>query len=79
MNQDVDQAIVECMADPATIQYGNDLIDIVTAHKNGEINLAEYKYLIMELRDVRAANDLAANEVALRYVVAACNLAFKAV
>lgn len=79
MNQEVDQAIVECMADPATIGFGNEIIDIVTAHKNGEINVAEYKYLIMEMRDVRAAQDLAGNEVALRYVVAACNLAFKAV
>ena len=78
-NAELDQAIVECLGDPATMAYGNEVIDIITAAKNGEITQFEAQYLIMEMRDVRAAEALAGQEVALRYLVAACNLALKAV
>lgn len=41
----------------------------------GNLSLDERNYLIQEIRDVRAAQECAGNEVAFRYVVQACNLA----
>lgn len=41
----------------------------------GNLTIDERNYLLQEIRDVRAAQDCAGNEVAFRYVVQACNVA----
>ena len=41
----------------------------------GNISLDERNYLLQEIRDIRAAQDCAGNEVAFRYIVKACNIA----
>ena len=41
----------------------------------GNISLDERNYLLQEIRDIRAAQECAGNEVLFRYVVQACNIA----
>jgi hypothetical protein len=45
----------------------------------GNISPEERDYLLTEIRDIRAAQDCAGNEVAFRYIVQACNIAMKLV
>ena len=41
----------------------------------GNLTVDERNYLLQEIRDVRAAQECAGNEVAFRYIVQACNIA----
>lgn len=41
----------------------------------GNISAEEKNYLLTEIRDIRAAQACADNEVAFRYIVQACNVA----
>ena len=43
------------------------------------ISLDERNYLLQEIRDIRAAQECAGNEVLFRYVVQACNIAMAVV
>ena len=70
-----DSAVLECLFDPRTLGYGNELIDIVTAYKKDEITELEAKILVFEIRDVRAREELIANQLALAAVTAAANQA----
>ena len=70
-----DSAVLECLFDPRTVGYGNELIDIVTAFKRGEINELEAKILVFEIRDVRAREALIANQLAMAAVYQAANQA----
>jgi hypothetical protein len=45
----------------------------------GNISLDEKNYLLQEIRDIRAAQECAGNEVLFRYVVQACNIAMAVV
>lgn len=45
----------------------------------GNISLDERNYLLQEIRDIRAAQECAGNEVLFRYVVQACNIAIAVV
>ena len=45
----------------------------------GNISLDEKNYLLQEIRDIRAAQECAGNEVAFRYIVQACNIAMAVV
>ena len=45
----------------------------------GNISLDERNYLLQEIRDIRAAQECAGNEVAFRYIVQACNIAIAVV
>jgi hypothetical protein len=60
-------------------ELGQELEQIMTAWSQGQLSLEERDYLIAEVRDVRAAEQCAGNEVAFRYVVEACNLLAKVV
>jgi Pyruvate/2-oxoacid:ferredoxin oxidoreductase gamma subunit len=70
-----DSAVLECLFDPRTLGYGNELIDIVTAYKRNEITELEAKILVFEIRDVRAKEELIANQLALNAVYQAANQA----
>jgi hypothetical protein len=70
-----DSAVMECLFDPRTVGYGNELIDIVTAFKRGEINELEAKILVFEIRDVRAREALITNQLAYSAVYTAANQA----
>jgi hypothetical protein len=45
----------------------------------GNISVEERNYLLAEIRDIRAAQECAGNEVLFRYVVQACNIAMAVV
>jgi hypothetical protein len=60
-------------------ELGQELEQIMTAWSQGQLSLEERDYLIAEVRDVRAAEQCAGNEIAFRYVVEACNLLAKVV
>lgn len=45
----------------------------------GNISEEERNYLLQEIRDIRAAQECAGNEVLFRYVVQACNIAMAVV
>jgi hypothetical protein len=45
----------------------------------GNISVEEKNYLLTEIRDIRAAQECAGNEVAFRYIVQACNIAMAVV
>jgi hypothetical protein len=45
----------------------------------GNISLDERNYLLQEIRDIRAAQECAGNEIAFRYIVQACNIAMAVV
>jgi hypothetical protein len=52
---------------------------IIAAYKNGDISQEEKDYLVAEIRDIRAAQECADNEVMFRMVVSACNIALSVV
>jgi hypothetical protein len=52
---------------------------IVEQCQLGNINEEERNYLLQEIRDIRAAQECAGNEVLFRYVVKACNIAMSVV
>lgn len=52
-----------------------ELDSIVAAYEQGQISPEEYQYLLCEIRDVRAANELAGDEKAFRYIVMLTNVA----
>ena len=45
----------------------------------GNLTVDERNYLLQEIRDVKAAQECAGNEVAFRYIVQACNIAMAVV
>jgi hypothetical protein len=63
----------------ANPELGTELEQIMTAWSQQQISTEERDYMINEIRDVRAAQSCAGNEVAFRYVVEACNLLAKVV
>lgn len=50
---------------------------IVEQCQMGNISEEEQNYLLQEIRDIRAAQECAGNEVIFRQVVQACNIAMK--
>jgi hypothetical protein len=48
-------------------------------YQMGNISSEERNYLLMEIRDIRAAQDCAGNEQMVRYLVQACNMAMAVV
>ncbi len=45
------------------------------AYENGDIDRNERDYLLLEIRDIRAAQDCAGNEQLARQIYQACNVA----
>ena len=56
-------------------QLEQEVQSIVEAYQLGSINEEERNYLLMEIRDIKAANECAHDEQVFRYVVQACNMA----
>lgn len=62
------------LMDPACQNIAKDLQVIEESFALGHLLLEERNHLIAEIRDIRAAQECAGNELAMRYVVQACNL-----
>ena len=56
-----------------------EIQEIQENYKAGNISLNEKNWLLGEIRDIRAAQECAGNEVMFRYVVEACNMAISVV
>jgi len=52
-----------------------EISNIEAAYRSGQLSLEERNYLLLEIRDVRAAQECADNEQMFRYVVQAVQLA----
>lgn len=52
-----------------------EISNIESAYRAGQLSLEERNYLLLEIRDVRAAQECADNEQMFRYVVQAVQLA----
>jgi hypothetical protein len=51
-------------------------IELITnAYSEGRLSAEEKEYLLREIRDVRAAQECADNEILFRQIVAACEIA----
>lgn len=50
---------------------------IVEQCQMGNISEEEQNYLLQEIRDIRAAQECAGNEILFRHIVQACNIAMK--
>lgn len=62
-------------SDPIACQLAEEIEGILTAYTNGELSAEEKNYLLEEIRDIKAANQMAQNEIAVRYIAQACNVA----
>jgi hypothetical protein len=61
------------MAGPAA-ELANELLLITEQYQDGELNREEYGYLVQEIADVRAQQELAHDEIACRYIVDAATM-----
>ncbi len=48
-------------------------------YNQGQLSIDERNYLLEQIRDIRAAQECAGNEVMFRYFVDACNIAISLV
>lgn len=58
------------MGGPASV-LANELLVIREQYENQELSVEEYQYLVNQIAEVRAAQELATDEQACRYIVAA--------
>ena len=52
-----------------------EISNIEAAYRNGQLSLEERNYLLMEIKEVRAAQECADNEQMFRYIVQAVHVA----
>lgn len=57
------------------MELEQEIAQITEALAQGQITREEHDYLVTEIRDVRAAQELAGDEKGFRYVVMAANAA----
>lgn len=60
-------------------QLANELLVIHENHQQGQLTTEEYQFLLQEIADIRAQQELASDEIACRYIVAAAKLLASAV
>ena len=57
--------------DGPAASLAQDLLNFEQQYKDGDLNKEEYDFLVKQIVEVRAAQELADDEVACRYIVAA--------
>ena len=57
----------------------NELLVLADQYQSGQLSLEEYQFLLQQIAEVRAAQELASDEQALRYIVQAANVLAKVV
>jgi hypothetical protein len=62
------------VVDPILIDIATEMQSIEDAYERGDLSLDERLHLINEIRDIRAAECCAGNELAIRHLVQVCNL-----
>ena len=54
-------------------KLANELLVIREQYESNELSLEEYRFLVKEIADVRAQQELANDELACRYIIAAAS------
>ena len=67
------------VVDPLFTNVATEMQSIEDAFQRGDLSSEERDYLITEVRDVRAAQICAGNEIAFRHLVQICNVLLKLV
>ena len=62
------------LVDPVFQNIATEMQTIEDAYSRGDLTAEERHHLISEIRDVRAAQVTAGNELAFRHLVQVCNL-----
>lgn len=65
-------------AGPAS-QLANELLVIRENYEAGHLTSEEYTFLLQEIADIRAQQELASDEIACRWIVAAAQVLISAV
>jgi hypothetical protein len=60
-------------------QLANELLVLTDQRATGELSQEEFDYLVREIADIRAQQDLANDEIACRWIVAAALAVLSAV
>ena len=60
------------MGGPAAA-LANELLVLREQYETGQLNLEEYQFLVQQVAEVKAAQELSTDEQAFRYIVAAAN------
>ena len=60
------------MGGPAA-SLANELLVLAEQHQSGQLSTEEYQFLLQQIAEVRAAQELATDEQALRYIVQAAS------
>jgi hypothetical protein len=60
--------------DPMFVEIATEMQSIEDAYSRGDLSADERLHLIAEIRDIRAAQVCAGNEIAIRHLVQVCNL-----
>jgi polyhydroxyalkanoate synthesis regulator phasin len=72
-------AVLESLREQAGIagpaaELANELLTLADQYEKGELNREEFNYLVQEIADVRAQQELAHDEIACRYIVDAATI-----
>jgi hypothetical protein len=62
------------LVDPVFFNIATEMQSIEDAYSRGDLSSEERHHLISEIRDVRAAQECAGNEIAFRHLVQVCNV-----
>jgi hypothetical protein len=62
------------LVDPVFTSIATEMQSIEDAYARGDLSAEERHHLISEIRDVRAAEVTAGNEIAFRHLVQVCSL-----
>jgi hypothetical protein len=62
------------LVDPVFTGIATEMQSIEDAYARGDLSVAERHHLISEMRDIRAAEVCAGNEIAFRHLVQVCTL-----
>jgi hypothetical protein len=65
------------LVDPVFFDIATEMQSIEDAYSRGDLSADERQHLILEIRDIRAAEICAGNEIAFRHLVQVCNLLAK--
>lgn len=62
------------LVDPVFFDIATEMQSIEDAYSRGDLTSEERHHLISEVRDIRAAQVCAGNEIAFRHLVQVCNV-----
>jgi hypothetical protein len=77
MMQPIDMLEQLKVVDPIFFNIATEMQSIEDAFQRGDLSAEERDYLITEVRDIRAAQVCAGNEIAFRHLVQVCNVLLK--